>query len=94
MFLNNSPFHHSTEPAGGTSLSPRRACLLDASPPLTRRDFLWRSGGGLGGIALAALLDQERLLAAPESDAPLAPAPHHRPAEVDDRPLDSCQMRH
>ena len=33
---------------------------------ITRRDFLWRSGGGLGGIALAALLDA-------------APLPHHRP---------------
>lgn len=28
-----------------------------------RRQFLWQSGGGLGGIALAALLGQERLLA-------------------------------
>lgn len=27
-------------------------------PPLSRRDFLWRSGGGLGGIALASLLAQ------------------------------------
>ena len=25
--------------------------------PLTRRDFLWQSGGGLGGIALASLLN-------------------------------------
>ncbi len=31
---------------------------------MTRRDFLWTSGGGLGGIALAALLGQEKLLAA------------------------------
>jgi hypothetical protein len=29
----------------------------------TRRDFLWHSGGGLGGIALASLLGQQRLLA-------------------------------
>ncbi len=29
-----------------------------------RRDFLWRSGGGLGGIALARLLGAEGLLAA------------------------------
>src|SRR5687767_13971979 len=29
-----------------------------------RRDFLWRYGGGLGGIALAQLLGEERLLAA------------------------------
>ena len=30
---------------------------------MTRRDFLWHSGGGLGGIALAALLGADRLLA-------------------------------
>ena len=31
--------------------------------PCSRREFLWRSGGGLGGIALAALLGEEHLLA-------------------------------
>src|SRR6185437_15289602 len=31
----------------------------------TRRDFLWRYGGGLGGIALASLLKTENLLASP-----------------------------
>src|SRR5438105_3498781 len=31
---------------------------------LSRREFLWRSGGGLGGIALASLLGTEGLLAA------------------------------
>jgi len=30
----------------------------------TRREWLWRTGGGLGGIALASLLDRDRLLAA------------------------------
>ncbi len=44
---NSSPFHR---PA------PRR------TQP-TRREFLWRSGGGLGGIALASLLHTEGLLA-------------------------------
>jgi Protein of unknown function (DUF1501) len=29
---------------------------------MTRRDFLWHSGGGLGGIALAALLGRDGLL--------------------------------
>ena len=37
--------------------------------PLTRREFLFRSGGGLGGIALAAMLGRENLLAAETSDA-------------------------
>src|SRR5262245_46947844 len=30
----------------------------------TRRSFLWESGGGLGGIALASLIGREGLLAA------------------------------
>ncbi|MEW6159751.1 MAG: DUF1501 domain-containing protein [Verrucomicrobiota bacterium] len=49
---------------------------------ISRREFLWRFGGGLGGIALAHLLGQHGLLA---SDAPLPkPKPelngglHHR----------------
>ncbi len=32
---------------------------------MSRRDFLFRSGGGLGGIALASLLQQDGLLASP-----------------------------
>ncbi len=47
----------------------------------TRREFLWNSGGGLGGIALAHLLAEAGLLtnsaAAGESAAPLAL--HHPP---------------
>ncbi len=43
---NNSPFHR----------------LAARSRPLSRREFLWRSGGGLGGIALASLLGSEGLL--------------------------------
>ena len=31
----------------------------------SRRDFLWRFGGGLGGVALAQSLSTERLLAEP-----------------------------
>src|SRR4051812_14857601 len=30
---------------------------------LTRRDFLWQSGGGLGGIALASMLGDQGALA-------------------------------
>jgi hypothetical protein len=48
--------------------------------PCTRRDFLWHSGGGLGGIALASLLASEGLLAAdiptPKND--LNGGLHHR----------------
>jgi hypothetical protein len=39
----------------------------------TRRDFLWSCGGGLGGIALASLLNQDQLLA--ETSAKNAPSP-------------------
>ena len=35
----------------------------DARRRLDRRDFLWRSGGGLGGVALANLLGREGALA-------------------------------
>ncbi len=59
---NTSPFHRS--PAIAQAFS--------------RREFLWRSGGGLGGIALASLLGGERLLAAePAPHSSLLP--HHRP---------------
>ncbi|MFM9091689.1 MAG: DUF1501 domain-containing protein [Verrucomicrobiota bacterium] len=42
--------------------------------PPTRREFLWSSGGGLGGLALAAMLGRDRALAAPAA-ATGAPAP-------------------
>jgi hypothetical protein len=45
---------------------------------LSRRDFLWQSGGGLGGIALASLLGTEGLLAA-NLGKPPAGCPHHAP---------------
>jgi hypothetical protein len=44
--------------------------------PMNRREFLWRSGGGLGGIALAHLLSREGLLA---GAAEAGNAPHHPP---------------
>ena len=37
---------------------------LPDTPPLSRREFLFRSGGGLGGIALASMLGGEKMLAA------------------------------
>ncbi len=43
---------------------------------MARRDFLWRLGGGLGGIALADLLGRARLLA--QEAAPAAGGLHHR----------------
>jgi hypothetical protein len=45
---------------------------------LSRREFLWQSGGGLGGIALASLLGSEGLLNASSSSQP-NPLPHFAP---------------
>ncbi len=39
---------------------------------LSRRELLWNVGGGLGGIALASLLDEHGALAAESGSAPLA----------------------
>ena len=44
---------------------------------LSRREFLWKSGGGIGGIALAAMLGQERSLATPASPGVLGGVLHH-----------------
>ncbi|HEX7448050.1 MAG TPA: DUF1501 domain-containing protein [Pirellulales bacterium] len=45
----------------------------------SRREFLWSTGGGLGGIALASLLGQQELLAdAPRPRAELNGGLHHR----------------
>ncbi len=49
--------------------------------PLSRRDFLWRVGGGIGGVALAQLLGEKGLLAdtsAAKSRAELNGGLHHR----------------
>ena len=47
------------------------------SQALNRREFLWRFGGGLGGVALAQLLGTEKLLAEGAVSHPLIP--HHPP---------------
>ncbi len=41
---------------------------------ISRRDFLWQSGGGLGGLALAAMLGQDRALA---GELPVGGRLHH-----------------
>src|SRR5512146_2692428 len=60
---------------------------MNACPPpdplrtLTRRHFFGRCALGLGGIALASLLDAERMLGADSAARtdPLAPKPPHFP---------------
>ena len=55
------------------------ACIDLAENFMNRRDFLWHSGGGLGGIALAYLLGQDRLFAQdqPNSRIDLGGGLHH-----------------
>jgi Protein of unknown function (DUF1501) len=43
--------------------SSQEAVLSLESPTFDRREFLWRFGGGLGGIAMAHLLGANQLLA-------------------------------
>jgi hypothetical protein len=56
---------------------------MNRPPPLpirqSRREFLWRFGGGLGGIALAQLLGVEPLPASARLNPGTQAAPHHRP---------------
>jgi Protein of unknown function (DUF1501) len=48
---------------------------------MSRRESLWRLGSGIGGVALAYLLDADRLLAtAATGESPAScPMPHHAP---------------
>lgn len=50
----------------------------------TRRDFLWELGGGLGGVALAAMLGESDAQAAGDASTfnPLAPRAPHHPAKA------------
>src|SRR5688572_28881754 len=50
-----------------TGDSPHNACSC-----WSRRDFLFRSGGGVSGLALAYLLNRDRLLAAEMSQGAAA----------------------
>lgn len=63
MFRNSSPYH--------------KSALQRQS--LSRREFLWRSGGGLGGIALSALLAREGLGASTQAKGIFSGKLHHPP---------------
>ena len=52
---------------------------LPQSASVTRRDFLWRCGGGLGGIALASMLGHDQALAADSSGGILGGVLHYPP---------------
>ncbi|MSU37299.1 MAG: DUF1501 domain-containing protein [Pedosphaera sp.] len=56
--------------------------LAPNAAPFSRREFLWRSGGGLGGIALASLLGEAGFLSAATpapGGRPEVGSPHHKP---------------
>ena len=63
-------------------LSPHALAPGEASPLLSRRHFLWNTAGGIGGLALAWMLDRERSAQAAQT-APAHPAstrtPHFTP---------------
>ncbi len=63
-------------------MSPFHASEFRPTPASTRRDFLWRFGGGVGGMALTQLLGAEGLLEGPAPGA-ARPRPdgglHHAP---------------
>lgn len=64
-----SPWHQ----AGEASSAPQ------AVGAQSRREFLWRSGGGLGGIALASLLGRDQLLAGDSASPRPHGVPHRAP---------------
>jgi hypothetical protein len=55
---------------------------LTPSHPHTRREFLWHTGGGLGGVALSWLLGADRLLADDPSPRPEWNGGLHHKAKV------------
>ena len=59
------------------STAHRKDTSSHPSPSLSRREFLWRSGGGLGGIALASLLAKEEAMGLQSGD--LKTTLHHPP---------------
>src|SRR6185437_2980710 len=69
------------------ALRRRRNAMTSAADGAaqTRRDFLWRAGGGFGSVALTALLAEEGFFVAPAraaatGEGPLAPRQPHHPA--------------
>jgi hypothetical protein len=61
----------------------RRCCSSAGDLICSRRDLLWRLGGGIAGIAFADLLGRQGLLAELNAQpGPLAPKPPHFPAKA------------
>ena len=58
-----------------------RCCSSSADLLVSRRDLLWRLGGGIARLGLTDLLDRQGLLAQSPPN-PLAPKPQHFPAKA------------
>ena len=58
-----------------------RCCSSSTDLLVSRRDLLWRLGGGIAGLGLTDLLNREGLLAQSPSN-PLAPKLQHFPAKA------------
>jgi hypothetical protein len=54
-------------------------CGRHGGPQLSRRDFFWRAGAGLGGVALASLLAEETRAALTERIDPINPLRPRKP---------------
>src|SRR5258706_11131967 len=71
--MKNSPCHGCSSRQAPLQLGAEDPRLID------RREFLWRFGGGLGGIAMVQLLGEHGLLAAtPQSRPEFNGGLHHR----------------
>ena len=55
---------------------------LQVSRSVSRRELLWHAGGGLGGIALAAMLGEQGLLASTATSGGLLAGQLHHPAKA------------
>lgn len=60
-----------------SSSTDRHLCI-----PGSRRDFLWRCGGGLGGVALAQLLGADPVPGVPRPPGTATARPPHHPARA------------
>ncbi len=72
----NTPCQRCQTQQSPIGLGAGDACLLD------RREFLWRFGGGLGGIALASLLGRQGLLADTSKPSAAFNGGLHHPAKA------------
>src|SRR5688500_14561797 len=58
------------------------SCGAGGVPVMPRRHFLWTTAGGIGGIALAWMLERESRAAAPETAAGAPASGGHFPARA------------